>query len=174
MLRKGFTMPTFGQDTLDFISHSETQTRRLGARLAALLNPGDVLALVGELGTGKTRWVQGVCQGLDVTGPVNSPTFTLVNEYQGRYPVYHIDLYRIDSNTEVLSFGLEDYLYGSGLALIEWADRAKDFLPPDYLTVELHHLEESKRRIVLNAHGQKFNNVLASFKELAFAQQHTS
>ena len=162
--------PVFGQDTLDFISHSEAQTRRLGARLATLLNPGDVLALTGELGTGKTRWVQGVCQGLDVADPVNSPTFTLVNEYEGRCPVYHIDLYRLNQSSEVLSFGLEDYLYGAGITLIEWAERAGDFLPTDYLTVELYHLEDTKRRIVLNSHGHRFNSVLALFKETAFSQ----
>ena len=162
--------PIFGQDTLDFISHSETQTRRLGARLAILLNPGDVLALVGELGSGKTRWVQGVCQGLAVTDLVNSPTFTLVNEYQGRCPVYHIDLYRLGDRAEVLTFGLEDYLYDAGITLIEWADRAGDFLPADHLAVELYHLEETKRRIVLRAHGQRFTSILASFKEAAFSQ----
>jgi tRNA threonylcarbamoyladenosine biosynthesis protein TsaE len=160
----------FGQDTLDFISHSETQTRRLGARLATLLNPGDVVALVGELGSGKTRWVQGVCQGLDVTDPVVSPTFTLVNEYQGRYPVYHIDLYRITNSAEMLTFGLEEYLYGSGISLIEWADRAEDFLPDEYLTVELHHLEETKRRIVLHSPSQRFIDLLEDFKEAAFAK----
>ncbi|MBN1994668.1 MAG: tRNA (adenosine(37)-N6)-threonylcarbamoyltransferase complex ATPase subunit type 1 TsaE [Anaerolineae bacterium] len=166
--------PIFGQNTLDFISHSEAQTRRLGARLAEFLEPGDVLALEGELGSGKTRWAQGVCQGLAVTDPVNSPTFTLVNEYQGRLPVYHIDLYRLDQATEVFTFGLEDYLYGAGVSLIEWADRAEDFLPDDYLTVELHHLEETKRRIVLRSHSQRFVTVLAAFKETAFAQHYTS
>jgi tRNA threonylcarbamoyladenosine biosynthesis protein TsaE len=160
----------FGQDTLDFISHSEAQTRRLGARLATLLNPGDVLALMGELGSGKTRWVQGVCQGLAVSDPVVSPTFTLVNEYQGRWPVYHIDLYRITDPAEMLTFGLEEYLYGSGISLVEWADRAEDFLPDEYLIVELHHLEETKRRIVLRSPSQRFIDLLKIFKEAAFAQ----
>ena len=135
-----------------------------------MLNPGDVLALVGELGSGKTRWAQGVCRGLAVTDPVVSPTFTLVNEYQGRWPVYHIDLYRITSTAEMLTFGLEDYLYGSGISLIEWAERAEDFLPDEYLTVELYHLEETKRRIVLRSHGQRFFTLLATFKQAAFAQ----
>jgi tRNA threonylcarbamoyladenosine biosynthesis protein TsaE len=162
--------PIFGQDSLDFISHSEAQTRRLGARLATLLNPGDVLALVGELGSGKTRWVQGVCQGLEVTDPVVSPTFTLVNEYQGRWPVYHIDLYRITDSAEMLTFGLEEYLYGSGISLIEWADRAEDFLPDEHLIVELYHLEETKRRIVLRSYSQRFIDLLKTFKEAAFAQ----
>lgn len=162
--------PIFAPNTLDFISHSEAQTRRLGMRLAALLEPGDVLALVGELGSGKTRWAQGVCQGLDVTGPVISPTFTLVNEYQGRWPVYHIDLYRLSTPSETLTFGLEDYLYGSGISLIEWADRAGEFLPNHHLTVELYHLEETKRRVVLRPYGSRFVKVLAAFKEAAFAR----
>ncbi len=161
-------MPIVVPNTLDFISHSESQTRRLGTRLAALLQPGDVLALVGELGTGKTRWVQGVCRGLNVTSPVISPTFTLVNEYAGRWPVYHIDLYRLVDRAELLTFELEDYLYGNGICLIEWADRAVDFLPENYLSVELHHLEETKRRVVLRPHGQRFIDLLADFKQAAF------
>jgi tRNA threonylcarbamoyladenosine biosynthesis protein TsaE len=162
--------PILAPNTLDFISHSETQTRRLGARLAALLKPSDVLALVGDLGSGKTRWAQGVCQGLEVVEPVISPTFTLVNEYQGRYPVYHIDLYRITDTSEVLTFGFEDYLHGSGISLIEWADRASDFLPNNYLTVELYYLEETKRRVVLRPHGLRFVKVLSTFKAAAFAR----
>ncbi len=161
--------PILAPNTLDFISHSEAQTRRLGARLAAVLNPGDVLALIGELGTGKTRWVQGVCQGLEVAELAVSPTFTLVNEYQGRWPVYHIDLYRLADTSEALTFGLEDYLYGSGISLIEWADRAGKFLPDSYLAVELYHLEETKRRVVLRPHGARFIKVLDAFKEAAFA-----
>jgi tRNA threonylcarbamoyladenosine biosynthesis protein TsaE len=164
--------PILEPNTLDFISHSESQTRRLGARLAAFLNPGDVLALVGDLGSGKTRWVQGVCKGLGVVDMVTSPTFTLVNEYQGLYPVYHIDLYRLTDPSETATFGLEDYLYGSGITLIEWADRIKNLLPEEYLTVELHHLEETKRRVVLHPSGQRFFSLLEAFKQATFAQQH--
>jgi tRNA threonylcarbamoyladenosine biosynthesis protein TsaE len=165
-------VPILEPNTLDFISHSEAQTRRLGARLAPLLLPGDVLALVGDLGSGKTRWVQGVGEGLGVTDPVVSPTFTLVNEYQGRCPVYHIDLYRLASASETATFGLEDYLYGYGITLIEWADRAEHLLPAEYLTVELHYLEETKRRVILRPHGQRFLALLEAFKQATFAQQH--
>jgi tRNA threonylcarbamoyladenosine biosynthesis protein TsaE len=164
--------PVFGQQTLDFISHSETQTRRLGVRLASLLHPGDVLALVGDLGSGKTRWIQGVCRGLGVTDPVVSPSFTLVNEYAGRWPVFHIDLYRLANASEALTFGLEDYLYGSGICLIEWADRARNLLPSAYLTIELYHLEETKRRVVIRPHGHRFETLLEAFKETAFALYH--
>lgn len=162
--------PILEQNTLDFISHSEAQTHRLGARLATLLTAGDVLALLGNLGTGKTRWAQGVCQGLEVTDPVVSPTFTLVNEYRGRLPVYHIDLYRLTDGAEAATFGLEEYLYGNGVSLIEWADRALNFLPTDYLAVTLYHLDESKRRVVLRPHGARFRALLEKFKEITFAQ----
>jgi tRNA threonylcarbamoyladenosine biosynthesis protein TsaE len=164
--------PVFGQNTLDFISHSETQTRRLGVRLATLLQPGDVLALIGDLGSGKTQWVKGICQGLGVTEPVVSPSFTLVNEYRGQWPVFHIDLYRLTGTSELFTFGLEEYLYDSGISLIEWADRALDFLPDDYLTVRLYYLEETKRRVVLSPHGQRFVKLLETFKESAFALYH--
>lgn len=162
--------PILAPNTLDVISHSETQTRRLGARLADMLNPGDVLALVGELGTGKTRWVQGVCQGLGITEPVISPTFTLVNEYQGRLPVFHIDLYRLASAPEALTFGLEDYLYDDGVTLIEWADRAANLLPAQYLTIEMHHMDETKRRIVLRPQGERFVELLKVYKAEAFTR----
>ena len=161
--------PIVAPNTLDFISHSEAQTRRLGMRLAPLLEPGDVLALTGHLGTGKTRWVQGVCQGLEIEDPVNSPTFTLVNEYRGRLPVYHIDLYRLSTPAEVLTFGLEDYLYGVGVSMIEWAELAGAFLPKNHLAVELYHLEETKRRVVLRPQGSRYLKLLNAFKETAFA-----
>ena len=162
--------PVLEPNTLDFISHSEGQTRRLGYRLAQLLGSGDVIALAGDLGTGKTRWVQGVCKGLAVTDPVVSPTFTLVNEYTGHLPVYHIDLYRIVNESEVLTFGLEDYLYGDGVTLIEWAERAGQYLPENHLSIELYHLEETKRRIVLRPYGRRYTDLLADFKESAFAR----
>jgi tRNA threonylcarbamoyladenosine biosynthesis protein TsaE len=162
--------PILAPNTLDFISHSESQTRRLGARLATLLQPGDVVALIGDLGSGKTRWVQGICAGLDVTDPVTSPTFTLVNEYRGRWPVYHIDLYRISDISETLTFGLEEYLYGDGISLIEWADRAFDILPDSYLLIELYYLEEVRRRVVLRPQGERFVKLLADFKAATFAR----
>lgn len=162
-------MPILEPNTLDFISHSETQTRRLGARLGSLLAAGDVLALVGDLGSGKTRWVQGVCEGLEVTNRVISPTFTLVNEYQGTLPIYHIDLYRLADAAEGATFGLEEYLYGAGVTLIEWADRALEIMPDDYLIVELYHLSETRRRVVLRPHGHRFTTLLGEYKKRTFA-----
>ena len=139
-------------------------------RLATLLQAGDVVALIGDLGSGKTRWIQGVCQGLDVVDPVISPTFTLVNEYRGRLPVYHIDLYRLADATETLSFGLEEYLFGNGISLVEWADKALEFFPKSYLAIELYYLADTKRRVLMRPYGDRFSHLLNEFKLAAFAQ----
>ncbi len=158
----------FDQHTLDFISHSEAQTRRLGTRLGELLEGGEVIALQGELGTGKTRWVQGVGQALKVDQHVTSPSFLLVNEYPGRLILYHIDLYRINRVAEALAFGLEDYLYGDGVCLIEWAERVADVLPPARLWITLHHLDDTKRRITMRADGDRYQLLLKEFQRAAF------
>ena len=161
----------FDQHTLDFISHSEAQTRRLGARLGELLEGGEAIALQGELGTGKTRWVQGVGQGLQLDQNVTSPTFTLVNEYPGRLTLYHIDLYRINQAAEALAFGLEDYLYGNGVCLIEWAERVVEILPRDRLWITFHHLDDSKRRITMQAAGDRYQELIEDFKRVAFGMR---
>ena len=158
----------FDQHTLDFISHSEAQTRRLGARLGELLQGGETIALQGELGTDKTRWVQGVGQGLQVDQNVTSPTFTLVNEYPGRLTLYHIYLYRINQAADALAFGLEDYLYGDGVCLIEWAERVVEILPPDRLWITFHYLDDTKRRITMQSAGDRYRKLLDDFKRVAF------
>jgi tRNA threonylcarbamoyladenosine biosynthesis protein TsaE len=158
----------FDQHTLDFISHSEAQTRRLGARLGELLVGGEIVALQGELGTGKTRWVQGVGQGLQVEQHVTSPTFTLVNEYPGRLILYHVDLYRINQLAEALAFGVEDYLYGDGVCLIEWAERISEVLPPGRLWITFHYLDDTKRRITMHAAGDRYQQLLKDFQRAAF------
>lgn len=159
----------FDQHTIDFISHSEAQTRRLGARLGELLNGGEAIALQGALGSGKTRWVQGMGFGLQVEGPITSPTFTLVNEYHGRLAFYHIDLYRINQVREALDFGFEDYLYGDGVCVIEWAERIAEIMPPDHLWINFHHLADTKRRITIRANGEGNRQLLKDFQNLSFA-----
>lgn len=111
------------------VSHSPEETRHTAAALAPALKPGSVLALHGDLGAGKTCFIQGLAQGLGVTATVNSPTFTIISEYQGRLPLYHVDLYRLADGAEALRTGLEDYLYGDGVTAIEWAERAAPLLP---------------------------------------------
>ncbi|HSJ54153.1 MAG TPA: tRNA (adenosine(37)-N6)-threonylcarbamoyltransferase complex ATPase subunit type 1 TsaE [Anaerolineae bacterium] len=160
------------QDTLDLISHSAAQTRRFGARLGMLLRPGDVVCLEGDLGTGKTCLVQGVGLGLGVVESVTSPTFTLVAEYRPPSPapaLYHVDVYRLDNAPqEALAFGLDDYLGGDGVCIIEWADRVESLLPPERLWLTFRHLGESKRGILLHASGERYRALLHEFRQSAF------
>ncbi|MGA3171754.1 MAG: tRNA (adenosine(37)-N6)-threonylcarbamoyltransferase complex ATPase subunit type 1 TsaE [Chthoniobacteraceae bacterium] len=113
------------------ISHSPEETFRAGRDQAASLRPGDVLALTGGLGSGKTQWVKGLAAGLGSPAAVTSPTFTLIHEYPGgRLPLFHIDCYRLDSPGELLAIGIDDYLDGAGVLAIEWADKFPDLMPP--------------------------------------------
>ncbi len=160
--------------TLDFISHSVTQTQRVGSRLADLLAPGDVLLLEGPLGSGKTVLTQGIAHGLGISDYVTSPSFTLINEYRpkdvgGRLPLYHIDLYRLeDATQEAMAMGLEEYLYGNGVSVVEWADRAPDILPQEHLLIRLSLVSETKRGVRMIPHGSRYLELLREFKYRAF------
>lgn len=121
------------------VSREPEETRAAAARLAAQLEPGAVVALFGPLGAGKTCFVQGLAEALGVDEPVTSPTYTLANEYRGRLPVYHIDLYRIDSPDQALDLGVDEYFEGRGITLIEWAERAEELFPPRTVRVALQH-----------------------------------
>ncbi|MCH8069498.1 MAG: tRNA (adenosine(37)-N6)-threonylcarbamoyltransferase complex ATPase subunit type 1 TsaE [Candidatus Marinimicrobia bacterium] len=112
-----------------FLSHSPEETRTIAADFAVSLKSGDIIALQGNLGSGKTTFVQGIASGLGIVDVVNSPTFKIVGEYLGKIPLYHIDFYRIESVNELIQFGLDHYLYGDGVTVIEWADRFKDSVP---------------------------------------------
>jgi tRNA threonylcarbamoyladenosine biosynthesis protein TsaE len=165
-------MPILDSHTLDFVSHSPAQTRRFGARLGALVQGGDVICLEGELGTGKTCLAQGVGQGMGIAEPITSPTFTLIAEHRSSplAPIlYHIDLYRLRAPVdEALALGLDDYLLGDGVCLIEWADRIRPVLPAERLWITLHHLNISKRGITMEATGSRFDELLDRFRESAF------
>ncbi len=137
-----------------YISGSPEATQRWAAQLAARLAPGTVLALYGGLGAGKTCLVQGLARGLGVTSPVASPTFTLVREHPGRIPLYHIDLFRIVNPQEALALGIEDYLYGSGIAALEWAERVEPLLPPQTLRIRLEEGAHPTERIITLQAGQ--------------------
>jgi tRNA threonylcarbamoyladenosine biosynthesis protein TsaE len=136
------------------LSRSPGETRALGEELGRQLRPGEVVAFSGELGTGKTCMIQGVCAGLEVADPVNSPTFILINEYAGRaggrpVAVYHLDLYRLRNEKELEALGAEEYFYGQGICLIEWPERARAALPPRRREVTLEHCGPETRRIAL-------------------------
>ena len=127
---------------------NETDTRALGAKLSAQMEPGQVYALIGDLGTGKTTLAKAVARGLGVTETLTSPTFTIVQEYEtGRLPLYHFDVYRVNDEDELFEVGLEDYFHKGGVCLIEWADLIEDLLPEGTVTVRLAYGEEEGERI---------------------------
>jgi tRNA threonylcarbamoyladenosine biosynthesis protein TsaE len=131
-------------------------TRRLAERLGRRARPGDVLALVGDLGVGKTCFVQGLARGLGVTrGRVASPTFNIVIEHAGRIPLYHIDLYRIADRGELAELGLETYLYGPGLCAVEWMDRFPELAPAERVEVGLSIEGARKRRLTVRGYGAR-------------------
>lgn len=124
-------------------------TEALGRQIGTDLNSGDVLALYGDLGAGKTHFVKGICAAFGVPPEqVTSPTFTLVNEYDGAaFPIYHIDAYRLRSLDEFFELGYEEYLFGNGLCLIEWPEKVEPLLPPYTLRLRLTHLGGDRRRV---------------------------
>jgi len=132
------------------ISHSPAETMDYGQRLAAELRAGDVLALTGDLGAGKTCLVKGIARGLGILQEITSPTFTLINEYVGgRLPLYHVDLYRLDSAEQALQIGLDDYLGRDGVTVIEWAEKVESLLPPTTRRLRVEFIADNSRRITL-------------------------
>lgn len=160
--------------SLDLISHSADQTRRLGAHLGELLRVGDVICLCGDLGVGKTCLVQGIARGMDISGPVTSPSFTLVNEYIAAsrgLRVFHIDLYRLDNAAaDALSIGIEEYLYGDGICVIEWSERAWEIMPAERLTIEMRYIDYHKRGLLMQAAGDRADLLLKDYRERVFGR----
>lgn len=131
------------------ISKSIDETIALGAKLAGKLKKGGCVALIGDLGSGKTVFTKGIARGLGVKNAryVNSPTFVIIKEYRGKLPLYHFDLYRLDHHTTLDEMNYEEYFYGDGVTVIEWADKIRELLPPKRIEVKLSVIDEDKRKI---------------------------
>lgn len=133
-----------------YVTNSEEETEALGARLAAVLTPGTVVAFTGDLGAGKTAFTRGLARGLGVTDRVTSPTFTIVNEYEGgRLPLFHFDMYRLASSEELFDIGWEDYLQRGGVCTVEWSENVSDALEEDALSVEISRGEQDGQRVIV-------------------------
>ncbi len=162
--------PILDERMLDFISHSDAQTRRLGARLAALLRGGEVICLEGELGTGKTCFAQGIGKGLGVEEPIVSPSFTLIREYAtapSRPKFIHVDLYRLGED-DLPTLGLEDYMSPACVVVIEWADRMGASTPEKRLEVRLRFVDDTKRGLTFVAYGDEHRQLLDAFRQSMF------
>ena len=152
---------------LKFSSRSDSETIGLGKLVGRLLNPGDLVALAGEPGSGKTWFTKGVALGAGVNPGeiVTSPSFSLVNEYQGRFTLYHMDVYRLDTVEEFLASGLEEYFFLDGVVIMEWANRWPSILPVNTLAVEFSIRAEQSRDITLSGPGRRAGRILTMLGE---------
>ncbi|QDP39163.1 tRNA (adenosine(37)-N6)-threonylcarbamoyltransferase complex ATPase subunit type 1 TsaE [Radiobacillus deserti] len=141
----------------EFIAHTELETKHLAEKLATLLHPGAVVTLEGDLGAGKTTFTKGIGTGLGVRRTINSPTFTIVKEYMGELPLYHMDVYRLEESEE--DIGFDEYFNGPGISIVEWASFIADFLPDERLDIQLEIIDEHTRKIKLYPRGMKFERV---------------
>lgn len=147
------------------ITNSEHETKEIGIKLAPLLERGDVITLEGDLGAGKTTFTKGIAKGLGVKRAVTSPTFMIIKEYDGELPLYHMDAYRLEHSDE--DIGFDEYFYGDGISVVEWASFIEDYLPEERLMVKIELVNTEKRKLTMIPKGKKFEKVLLCLKELS-------
>ena len=155
-------------EPLKLNSYSPEQTQLLGTYLGKLAQKSDVFLLVGDLGTGKTCLIQGIAHGLDIKEYAFSPSFVIVREYHGRLPLYHIDFYRLDHIEEIADLGLEEYLYGNGVCVVEWAEKGLQILPQKNLFITLNYIPvaETQRAICLKPEGERYFELIKQLEPI--------
>ncbi len=149
---------------LELTSHSPEQTQKLGMCIGELALAGDVFLLVGDLGTGKTCLTQGIAWGLNIKEYTMSPSFVIMRELYGRLPLYHIDLYRLDHLEEVADLGLDDYFYGRGICVVEWAEKGLSLLPREHLLIKISYLSDTERSFQLKPSGRRYVEIVGQLK----------
>ena len=147
---------------LHLISHSPEQTQRLGVQLGKLAQAGDVFLLSGNLGSGKTCLTQGIAWGLGVKEYASSPSFVIAREYYGRLPLYHIDFYRLDCIEEIIDLGFDEYFYGNGVCVAEWAEKGTAVIPQENLLIKLSYISDTERSLSLEPKGERYSRLLKS------------
>jgi len=148
----------------EITTNSPEETQEFGARLGKLARPGDVFLLVGKLGAGKTCLTQGIARGLGIKEYAASPSFVVARELYGRLPLYHMDFYRLDNLEEIAELGLDDYFYGQGVSVVEWAEKGISLLPPEHLLIEMSYVSDTGRRLKLKAKGKRYRQLVAELK----------
>ncbi|OIJ11362.1 tRNA (adenosine(37)-N6)-threonylcarbamoyltransferase complex ATPase subunit type 1 TsaE [Anaerobacillus alkalilacustris] len=142
-------------DNFTIYTSSPEETMEFAEKLGRLIQAGTVITLEGDLGAGKTHFTKGLAKGLEVKRTVNSPTFTIIKEYKGRLPLYHMDVYRVSDGDEDLGF--DEYFYGEGVSVIEWSSLIEEQLPSERLDIQIFHQGDQERRIVLSPIGERYN-----------------
>ncbi|GEN46275.1 tRNA (adenosine(37)-N6)-threonylcarbamoyltransferase complex ATPase subunit type 1 TsaE [Alkalibacillus haloalkaliphilus] len=145
-----------------FTTINENETQRLAKQIGEKLMPNDVLTLDGDLGAGKTTFTKGLAEGLAVKRTVNSPTYTIVKEYKGRIPLYHMDVYRLEDSEE--DIGFDDYFNGEGVTVIEWSQYILEFLPEERLQINIEKIDEERREIKVTPHSDHLNELCKELK----------
>ncbi len=147
---------------IKFLSKSEKETLSFGISLGKKLKPGDIICLFGQLGSGKTVLTKGIARGLQTEDKnIQSPTFTLMNVHPAKkIPLYHFDLYRIEKTKEIESIGYEDFFYGQGISVVEWADKLGNLLPKKYLSIKIQHKSEDERLFTISPKGVRYKELL--------------
>jgi len=159
---------------LKLTSHSPEQTQKLGRRIGELALPGDVFLLAGELGAGKTCLTQGIAWGLDINEYTLSPSFVIMRELYGQLSLYHIDLYRLDRVEESMDLGLDDYLYGRGVCVVEWAEKALSILPTEHLLIKIGYLSDTERSFQMEPSGQRYLEIVFRLKQFSLSLEKDS
>ncbi len=159
--------PNHSTNHLELISHSPEQTQQLGTVIGKLALPGDIFPLTGRLGIGKTCLTQGIAWGLGIEEHAVSPSFVVVRELHGRLALYHMDLYRLNHLEEIMELGLDEYFYGNGVCVIEWAERGLSILPSEHLLIQIDYLSDTERILQLRPNGQRYREILARLKGLS-------
>lgn len=142
---------------MKIITRNEGETFKLGSLIGKDLKPGDIIALDGDLGAGKTQFSKGIAEGLEVQDYITSPTFTIVNQYDGRLPLYHFDVYRIDDINEMYEIGFDEYLFGEGVCVIEWAQMVRDLLPDKIIKIFIKKIDDETREFDIEPDSRFLN-----------------
>jgi tRNA threonylcarbamoyladenosine biosynthesis protein TsaE len=151
---------------LKLVTHSAEETQKLGVSIGKLAEPGDIYLLIGDLGAGKTCLTQGIAYGLDIHEYTLSPSFVIMRELHGRLPLYHMDFYRLDNVAEISDLGLDDYLFGEGVCVIEWANKGLTVLPEDHLLIGIDYISDTERSFVIEPRGERYVRMLTKLKEV--------
>lgn len=149
-----------------FTTHNPAETQAIGEKLARECIGGEIICLSGDLGAGKTTFVKGIARGLDIDEKtVNSPTFVIMNVYEGRLPLYHFDFYRLEKPEEIAGVGYDEFLYGNGVAVIEWSERFGTLMPPENLGIHLFHASEQSRVLKFTAHSKRYSDLFENLRK---------